>query len=442
MGEVTAGPGSAQGDGGVGSNGLRAGVFSEVGRLGVGLVCRPGLAHRRLTPRGCRELQFDAPLWVERAQGEFDALVQVLRHHGVEVLELHELLARTLESPAARTWLLEQTLSAAALGFDAPEELQLACAELDAPRLAELLIGGLTLADLGLAARGALAAVEALHPHLLAPLPHTLFMREAGSWVQHGVALGRPNRAGQSREALLLAAVYRFHPRFAASPPPLWWGAPGQAAGCGCAQGGDIMALGESVVLIGVGERTQPQAALQIARALFEGGVAKTVITAHWPRGGSFPGSGAGTGTRPLARVFTHCAPDVVTYNADVVDHMECRELRPAPHAAGVQVRAHAGRHLLDVLSDALDVPTFHAIPTGADDHASVDEAGAAAWDDGAGVLAVAPGVVIGFERNTRTNQRLRQAGLEVVEVPGSELGRAGATAHALCCPIARRALN
>jgi arginine deiminase len=438
MGEATAGPGSVQGGEGMGSDGgLRAGVFSEVGRLGTVLVCRPGLAHRRLTPRGCRELQFDAPLWVERAQGEFDTLVQVLRHHGVEVLELHELLARTLESSAARAWLLEQTLSAGALGFDAPEELQLACAELDAARLAELLLGGLTLADLGLTARGALAAVAALHPYLLAPLPHTLFMREAGSWVQHGVALGRPNRPGPRREALLLAAVYRFHPRFAASPPPLWWGGPDQAAGCGCAEGGDIMALGHSVVLIGVGERTQPQAALQIARALFDGGVAKTVITAHWPRGGAL----AGAGTRPLARVFTHCAPDVVTYNADVVDHMECRELRTSPQAAGVQVRAHAGRHLLDVLSEALDVPTFHAIPTGSDDHAAV-ESGAAAWDDGTGALAVAPGVVIGFERNTRTNQRLRQAGVEVVEIPGSELGRAGATAHALCCPIARRALN
>jgi arginine deiminase len=414
---------------------LPTGVYSEVGRLGSVLVCQPGLAHRRLTPRGCRELQFDAPLWVDRAHEEFGHLVQALQEHGVEVLELHELLAQTLEAPAARAWLLERTLGAAALGFDAPEDLHLACADLSAERLAELMLGGLTLADLGLAARGALAAVEALHPYLLAPLPHALFMRDAGSWVQHGVALGRPNRAGPRRESVLMAAVYRFHPRFAASPPPLWWGDPGQVP-CGCAEGGDIMALGQSVVLIGVGDRTQPQAALQIARALFEGGVAKSVITAHWPRAGVHA-----TGTRSLARLFTQCTPDVVTYNADVVDHMECRELRAAPHAAGMQVRSHAGRHLLDVLSEALGAPTFHAIPTGADDHAGVTD-GADSWDDGAGVLALAPGVVLAFERNARTNQRLRQAGVEVIEIPGSELGRAGATVHGLCCPVRRQALN
>lgn len=374
-------------------------------------------------------------MWVERAGEEFDQLVQALQSQGVEVLELHELLAQTLEAPAARAWLLEKTLSAAVLGFEAPEDLHLACADMGGARLAELLLGGLTLADLGLSARGALAAVAALHPYLLAPLPHALFMRETSSWVQHGVALGRPNRAGPRRESMLLAAVYRFHPRFESNPPPLWWGDPAQAA-CGCAEGGDIMALGHSVVLIGVRDRTQPQAALQIARALFDGGVAKTVITAHWPRVASPPTGG----TRSLARLFTHCAPGVVTYNADVVDHMECRELRAAPHAAGVQVRSHVGRHLLDVLSEALDAPTFHAIPTGADDHAVAD--GAESWDDGAGALALSPGVVLAFERNARTNQRLRQAGVEVIEIPGSELGRAGATVHGLCCPVARQALH
>lgn len=414
------------------------GVYSEVGRLGAVLVCRPGLAHRRLTPRCCRELQFDAPLWVERANDEFERLVQVLRDRAVEVLELHSLLARTLEEPSARAWLLEQTLGASSLGFEAPEELRLACIEMSAPRLADLLLGGMTLADLGLAARGALGAVAALHPYLLAPLPRTLFMRDASSWVQHGVALARPNRPGSRREAVLLAAVYRFHPRFAPSQPPLWWGDPDEWAACGCAEGGDIMALGQGVVLIGVGERTQPQAALQIARSLFEGGVAKTVITAHWPRAMLQPGGAA----RPLARVFTHCAPDVVTYNADVADHMECTELRAAPQAAGVHVRAHAGRHLLDVLSDALGAPTFNAITTGSDDHGAAAEGAAEGWDDGAGALALAPGTVVAFERNARTNQRLRQAGVEVIEIPGSELGRAGASVHALCCPVARRALN
>jgi arginine deiminase len=414
------------------------GVFSEVGRLNSVLVCRPGLAHRRLTPHSCRVLEFDAPLWVERAQDEFDGLVRTLQQQGVEVLELHQMLAQTLTLPRARNGLLEATLCADALGFEAADELRQACSELDPARLAQLLLGGMTLADLGLPARGALAPAAALHPFLLAPLPHSMFMREAGSWIQHGVALGRSSRRDQRCQALL-AAVYRFHPRFAGCTPPLWWGDPHRPSARVCADGGDIMPLGQGVVLIGVGERTQPQAALQIAQALFDGGAAKAVITAQWPPGAQRPGR-----TDPLERVFTHCSPEVVTYNADVVDRLTCQELRAAPHAVGLQVRSHAGRHLLDVLSEVLGRPTFHAIPTGADDapHAYGTDAEPEPWDDGTGVLAVSPGVVIAFDRNTRTNKRLRQASVEVIEVPGGELGRGGATAHGLCCPIARDALN
>ena len=413
------------------------GVFSEVGRLRSVLVCRPALAHRRLSPRNCREWEFDAPFWVERAQREFDDLVRLLGEHGVEVLQLHTLLAQTLRSAPARAWVLEHTLSSGTLGAGAAEALCEACAGVDSERLAECMLGGLTLADLGLPARGALAPVAALHPYLLEPLPRALFMREASAWVQHGVALAGAGRRGPCREAVLLAAVYRFHPRFAASPPPLWCGEPASPRSSPGAVGGDILPLGQGVVLIGVGERTEPQAALQIARALFDGGAAKTVIAVSG-RGSSAAHHGA------LASVFSHCAPEVVVYNADVVDHLDCQELRAAPHGAGLQVRPHAGRHLLDVLSEALGTPTLRAINSGADAPFPGDAGKDAddAWDEGAGVLALAPGRVIGFERNPRTNRRLREAGVDVIEIEGAELSRCGATAHRLCCPLARDAVT
>ncbi len=405
------------------------GVYSEVGKLRTVLVCRPGLAHLRLTPRSCRELQFDGPVWVERAQIDFDHFVHEMRQRGVEVLELHELLAQTLAQPEAREWLLDRLFVADTLGFDAPDELRQACIALGAQRLTELLIGGMTLADLGLPATGALGSALALHAFVLPPLPHSLFMRECNCWIQRGVTINLAGWRGQRSEALLMAAVYRFHPRFRHSELRVWWGDAGAPPALARAEGGDIVPLGQGVVLIGVGERTHSQAAVQIARALFDGGAAKTVIAAQLPR--------EGWGVA-LNRVFTQCSPDVVTYRPDVVDRMTCQELRPAPHAAGIQVRARAGEHLLDVLSTILHTPTFNAIATGGDSHDGPPDP----WDDGTGMLALEPGVVIGFDRNTRTNKRLRQAGIEVIEVPGGELGRCGAGTHSLCCPILRDAVS
>lgn len=408
-------------------NRLSHGVYSEVGKLRSVLLCRPGLAHERLSPRNCRELKFAAPLWVQRAQDEFAHFVEALEQQGVEVLELHALLAQTLAQPGARAWLLGRLLDQSSVPAILSAELRAACESLEPVRLAELLIGGATLADLGLPATGVMGLALALHPFVLPPLPHTLFMRESHSWIQPGMTLNQAGWRGPRSEAALVAAIYRFHPLFELAPPRVWWGDTDAAASRACAEGGDIMPLGSGVVLIGVGARTQANAALEIARGLFEGGAAHTVIAAQLPQPGS----------ETLECVFTQCAPDVVTYRPDVVDRISCQELRPAAHAGGIAVQTRAGVHLLDVLSEALRAPTLNAIATGTDSHDDATQP----WDDGNGVLALQPGVVIAFERNTHSNQRLRQAGIEVIEVPGSELTRVGARAHALVCPIMRDAV-
>ena len=403
------------------------GVYSEVGKLRSVLVCQPGLAHERLSPRICRELKFPAPLWVERAQREFAEFVAALTHHGVEVLELHALLEQTLERPGASSWLLERLLDHLSVPEVLGVELRAACENLEAQQLAEFMIGGATLSDLGLPASGVMGLALAVHPFVLPPLPHALFIRDSHNWVQSGVTLNRIGKHGARLEATLVSAIYRFHPRFDPARPRIWWGDAGAAAQRACAEGGDIMALGKSVVLIGVGARTQPQAAVEIARGLFEGGAANTVNAAQLPQPGG----------ESLGCVFTQCAAEVVTYRPDVVDRITCQELRPAAHSGGIAVHARAGMHLLDVLSDVLRIPTLNSIATGTDSH----EDTAQPWDDGNGALALAPGVAIAFERNARSNQRLRQAGIDMIEVPGSELSRVGARARAMVCPLARDAV-
>jgi arginine deiminase len=123
------------------------GVHSEVGRLRKVLVCRPGLAHRRLTPSNNDELLFDDVLWVEMAQRDHADFVNKLRGRGVEVVELHELLAETMAIPEAKSWLLERKLDPNHVGMFLVDGTRAFLETLKPAELAEFLIGGLATSD-------------------------------------------------------------------------------------------------------------------------------------------------------------------------------------------------------------------------------------------------------------------------------------------------------
>jgi len=407
---------------------MRYGVHSEVGTLRTVLVCRPGLAHLRLTPGNCRALLFDEVLWVERAQRDHAQFVREMTARGVEVLEVHELLAQTLDRPEAKRWLLERKIVANTAGLGLIDDLRAALAELPHARLAELLIGGMTKADLPSKPAGLLAAYLELNDFVLPPLPNALFTRDTSCWIGDGVCLDSLYWPARRSETLLMTTVYRFHPRFENAGFRTWWGDPLVDHDLATLEGGDVMAIGNGVVLVGMGERTSAQAVVQLAHVLLGNGAATSVIAAQLPR--------ANAATH-LDSVFTQCAPDVVTYRPDVVDQITCLELRLSSHGQDLQVHSHAGKHLLDVLAETLEVPTLRAIAAGVGNYG----AGREQWDNGNSVLALAPGTVIAYDRNVATNKRLRQAGIEVIEIPGAELARAGGV-HAMGCPVAREAVS
>lgn len=406
-------------------------VTSEIGKLKAVMLKRPGAEVENFTPEMMPRLLFDDIPYLPIAQQEHDNFADTLRQNQVEVLYLEKLVVEALDAGGETVKADFLTQMLAESGYVAGVLHTVLKDYLNSMTTEEMvvkLMAGVRKNELDYVPLDLVSAAEEQdYPFFLDPMPNLYFTRDPAASIGDGLSINHMTFPARQRESLFMATIIAHHPRFANQGLHVWRDRDQTTR----IEGGDELVLSDTVIAIGVSERTAASAIEDIARSLFanQSGFEK-VLAIRIPHNHAM---------MHLDTVFTMINHDQFTVHPGILGEGGQIDTWTLTAGKNGELDIKHDRDLKRVLKEVLNLDDLDLIPTGGGDPLIADRE---QWNDGSNTLAIAPGVVVTYNRNYVSNQVLREHGLKVLEVLSSELSRGRGGPRCMSMPLVREDLS
>ncbi|MES1051260.1 arginine deiminase [Bacillus thuringiensis] len=402
-------------------------VTSEIGELQTVLLKRPGKEVENLTPDYLQQLLFDDIPYLPIIQKEHDYFAQTLRNRGVEVLYLEKLAAEALVDKKLREEFVDRILKEGQADVNvAHQTLKEYLLSFSNEELIQKIMGGVRKNEIETSKKTHLyELMEDHYPFYLDPMPNLYFTRDPAASVGDGLTINKMREPARRRESLFMEYIIKYHPRFAKHNVPIWLDRDYKFP----IEGGDELILNEETIAIGVSARTSAKAIERLAKNLFSRqNKIKKVLAIEIPKCRAF---------MHLDTVFTMVDYDKFTIHPAIQGpkgNMNIYILEKGSDEETLKITHRTS--LMEALKEVLGLSELILIPCGGGD---VIASAREQWNDGSNTLAIAPGVVVTYDRNYVSNTLLREHGIEVIEVLSSELSRGRGGPRCMSMPIVRK---
>ena len=399
-------------------------VYSEIGQLKTLLVHRPGKELEHLMPQYLDEMLFEDIPFLQQMQEEHDYFVQVLQDQGVEVVYFQDLLSQILDGQETKAQVVETILNQIHLADGSTKDRLIDhLSSQSSEALAETLIAGIPKSDIAKPSDSLSLSDIIVHgyPFYLEPIANLYFSRDYGSMIGNRFSVNTMKARARVRESWLMQQIFDHHPRFQQCESWHRWDEHDPL------EGGDILVLSPQVLAIGCSARTSPEAIEKLAKGIFSSDEPfTTVLVVQLPFTRAY---------MHLDTVFTMVDRNRFTIFPGIEQRITIYTLQPSSQG---QLRIREHEDLRTVLEELLGLDRVQFIRTGG---GNVLAAEREQWNDGTNTLSVAPGVVLGYRRNTVSNRLLEDHGIQVLSIPGSELVRGRGGPRCMSMPLDRAAL-
>ncbi len=401
-------------------------VKSEIGKLKTVMLHRPGQELEHLVPGELGRLLFDDIPFLKVAKTEHDHFAQLLESRGTKVVYLEDLMADVLRvDPEVKSAFVRQFISEGgnkAMHF-AKELYAYLMAIPKEKALVLKTMSGVTVSELAsLRKRPLVDLVKPNRRFVLDPIPNLYFTRDPFATIGNGVSLNQMYSQTRRRETIYGQYILEHHPDYAPGLRFYYHREYPYSI-----EGGDILNISDKVLAVGLSQRTTPEAVELLAKRLFadEQCSIRTVLALDIPDIRTF---------MHLDTVCTQVHEDKFLVHPGILHTLKIYEITPDRSEAGI--RARLVEEPLDiVLTRLLPVERVHLIQCGGGDRIASERE---QWNDGSNTLCIQPACVVAYDRNVITNDILRDNGIEVLEMPSSELSRGRGGPRCMSMPLER----